>query len=314
MEEVEGRYKDSRLIIYQNFLYLREGRTRNHAYSLLRCRKYRYHCPARAIVHDTVISVEGCHNHIEENEEIGILKLRDKILQRVVSSNHSLRDVFDDITRDDAFANLISFASMERAMRIRRASFQASTVYRLPQSVTNDQQISAGTFQCNATAPVDTQPLTTHNQHGAGTVTDAITVTTRRHFRGSYIIVEMVLHIPILNVLEFLNNHWNFVEDHINATMQQQHHYKVQMYTLVEFTRFDVDTHEVHDKSWHVSTHSTILENQAVLHEFLNGKAAELDVKIAGYTSCSSGWIIKRIIKAGFAMNRYIPLTHLAGH
>ena len=169
-------------------------------------------------------------------------------------------------------------------------------------------------FQSIAAAPVEPQPLATHNQQGAGAVTDAIRVATRKHLQGSFIIVEMVFSTPILNVLEFINNQWNFVQDHINAAMQPQHHYKVQVDVLVEFTRFDVDDQEVHDKSWHVSTRSTTLENQAMLHEFLRDKAADLHEKIAGYASLSSGWIIKRILKAGFVINRYVPLIHLTGN
>jgi hypothetical protein len=43
--------------------------------------------------------------------------------------------------------------------------------------------------------------------------------------------------------------------------MRDEHHYKMQVDMLVEFTRYDEDAMQVHAKSWHVSTRATSLIN-----------------------------------------------------
>ena len=119
-------------------------------------------------------------------------------------------------------------------------------------------------------------------QSGFGDATAGdITVATRRHLRSSCVVVQMTLRFIILSVLQFVNSQLNFLQQHVTAAMRDDHHYKLQVDVLVEFTRYDKDEMQVHAKSWHVSTRATPLESEDLLHLFLRDKAGELDEKIA---------------------------------
>jgi hypothetical protein len=141
-------------------------------------------------------------------------------------------------------------------------------------------------------------------QSGAGAAAGDVTV--RRHLRKSCVVVQMTLQFIILSVLQFINQQLNFVQQHVRAEMRNDHHYKVQMDVLVEFTRYDEDELAVHTKSWHVSTRATPLESADLLPLFLRDKAADLDEKIARYANLSSGWVVKRID----SISSHWPLLH----
>ena len=84
---------------------------------------------------------------------------------------------------------------------------------------------------------------------GAAAAGGDIAVSTRRHLRSSCVIVQMTLQFIILNVLQFINSQLNFVQHHVTAAMRDDHHYKLQVDVLVEFTRYDEDEMQVHAKS-----------------------------------------------------------------
>lgn len=126
-EIIEGRSSGSKLIVFQNFLYQHEGQKKSSKNnSFLRCRRFRSGCASRIIINERNAQVAGleAHNHDEEFEEIGILCLRKRLFEAAEKSTVPLREVFDMVTADDPFGQLVTYPSLERIMRMRRSKIQ----------------------------------------------------------------------------------------------------------------------------------------------------------------------------------------------
>lgn len=91
----------------------------------VKCIQWRNGCPVRAKVFENQLILTMDHTHMPDQNEIELLKLRERIYQAVMVSNDSVKELFDQQCRNSTVGHLLSFASIQRSLRMARQRSQS---------------------------------------------------------------------------------------------------------------------------------------------------------------------------------------------
>ena len=118
--KIEGDRKGTEYYVHKNYLFKKNKIVKGVTY--LKCREASCQCTAQLDVIGFKTFLE--HNHLAEEREVSILKIKSLLKKRAETETVGLREIFDQVTTASPFGHYVTFAEVENAMYLRRRSAQ----------------------------------------------------------------------------------------------------------------------------------------------------------------------------------------------
>ena len=95
-EVVDGMRKDSKIYVHENKRYSIIKKYENHV--RLRCSQYKnLMCPGTAVIKDDRLTIVKQHNHDDDDREILIMPIKNKIKKAVGEGTENVRAIYDTV-------------------------------------------------------------------------------------------------------------------------------------------------------------------------------------------------------------------------